>query len=1067
MNKKKLVFLTFIFFFLFFLKLPVKAQVLTEPRPCSLGYGCPEGLSEIYSQMGEKCVTSYEEFKKDPINNHFWIDDEEITAQGKADERARQFIHWVLSHPSIDSHPSIFTIWSNVRNVTYFFTLIVAAIFGLGLILNQRFNFSQKMEIWPHIFKLIGVLLFITFSASIVLTLIQLSDVLMKFFTETLGGKDIFNIYFSKTFDEKNYQAIFCKDLNYKVQESIKTELFLLKLTNVTYYVLGIMIILRKIVLWFLIFVSPFLALLLSFIFIRNIGFIWIGVFFQWLFYGPLLGLFIYALKVLWKNGIPFPFDFSRVGTIAGYIFPTGTTILYGGPAQRLSVVNSVNYIDTYAEYIISLVMLWAAIFFPWWLLRIFRDYCCDGIYATKNILMSIYDQLRGGPTPQPSPSPSPVFTSTALKIPKEIEVPVKVKLETIEEIKKAKTEEITKSLNLHVSKLTDIAHIETNKQIYQQITQNLNYLKNPMNAQTPTERQRYLHLRTELTNRAIRQDQIAQRIVSTISSSKIEQIVQKQQLAKTLPQAVPVTQVISFKTNLSIPQVQSIINNFANDTYLCQILSQKTNISQDTIQKTLTSFSQNINQHPLKIFEKVSEETKVPLTQVKTILTTFKETIKERPEIIEKVLGKEIVTKEKIEKIIERPIIEEKKIVEQTTPISITPQIQSTLNSLVANNSLHQIITQKTNISQDTIQKTLTSFSQNINQHPLKIFEKVSEETKVPLTQVKTILTTFKETIKERPEIIEKVLGKEIVTKEKIEKIIERPIIEEKKIVEQTTPISITPQIQSTLNSLVANNSLHQIITQKTNISQDTIQKTLTSFSQNINQHPLTIIDKVAEETKVSPEKVKTILITFKDTLKEKPELIEEVAKEEFLTPEKVKQVIELPIITEPEKNPEQIFSIPPSVSIEEYEEVKKMWMNQYEKGEVPVSENIKSRQDWVDQDIVFITNTLNKLLSPNEELRQQGLDDVGYILPIFLINNLSGEQLITYLRAKLEAAKQVKMMMEKEKEITQKLKEKSSEELVEVKATKKEEKAKAMAMEESLKEEEKNTQKLNIQEN
>jgi len=827
MNKKKLVFLTFIFFFLFFLKLPVKAQVLTEPRPCSLGYGCPEGLSEIYSQMGEKCVTSYEEFKKDPVNNHFWVDDEEITTQGKADERARQFIHWVLSHPSIDSHPSIFTIWSNVRNVAYFFTLIVAAIFGLGLILNQRFNFYQKIEIWPQIFKLIGVLLFITFSASIVLTLIQLSDVLMKFFTETLGGKDIFNIYFSNTFDEKNYQAIFCKDLNYKVQESIKTELFLLKLTNVTYYVLGIMIILRKIILWFLIFVSPFLALLLPFVFIRNIGFIWIGVFFQWLFYGPLLGLFIYALKVLWQNGIPFPFDFSRAGTIAGYIFPTGTTILYGGPAQVLSVVNSANYIDTYAEYIISLIMLWAVIFFPWWLLRIFRDYCCDGIYATKNILMSIYDQLRGGPTPQPSPSPSPVFTSTTLKIPKEVEIPVRVKLETIEEIKKAKTEEISKSLNLHVSKLTEIAHIETNKQMYQQITQNLNYLKNPMNAQTPTERQRYLHLRTELTNRAIRQDQIAQRIVSTLSSSKFEQISQKQQLAKTLPQVVPVTQVISFKTKLSAPKIQAITNNLTN------------------------------------------------------------------------------------------------------------------------------------------------------------------------------------------------------------------------------------------------NSNLHQIISQKTNVSQNMVQKTLTAFAQNISEHPLAIVQKVCEETRLPKEQIKTILKVFKETIKEKPELIEEVAKKEEVAKEKVQEVIEQPIITEPEKAPEQIISVPPTISLEEYEEVKKMWTNQYEKGEVPVSENIKSREDWVDKDIVFITNTLNKLLSPNEELRQQGLDDVGYILPIFLINNLSGEQLITYLRAKLEAAKQVKMMMEKEKEITQKLKEKSDEELVEVKATKKEEKAKAMTMEESLNIEEENAQRSNSQEN
>jgi hypothetical protein len=244
-------------------------------------------------------------------------------------------------------------------------------------------------------------------------------------------------------------------------------------------------------------------------------------------------------------------------------------------------------------------------------------------------------------------------------------------------------------------------------------------------------------------------------------------------------------------------------------------------------------------------------------------------------------------------------------------------------------------------------------------------------------------------------------------------------------------------------------------------------VQKTLTAFAQNISEHPLSIVQKVCEETRLPKEQIKTILKVFKETIKEKPELIEEVAKKEEVAKEKVQEVIEQPIITEPEKAPEQIILVPPTISLEEYEEVKKMWMNQYEKGEVPVSENIKSREDWVDKDIVFITNTLNKLLSPNEELRQQGLDDVGYILPIFLINNLSGEQLITYLRAKLEAAKQVKMMMEKEKEITQKLKEKSDEELVEVKATKKEEKAKAMTMEESLNIEEENAQRSNSQEN
>ena len=965
MIKKSVFFILVLFLFVFFLgnvSSTFANQLIPTPRPCSLGYGCPQdsdntpfrnpdgapaSLPYIYSQNGEKCVTSYEEFLKDPINNHFWVDDEEITAQGKANERARQFIHWVLTHPSIDNHPSIFSIWSNVRNVAYFFTLILAAIFGLGLILNHRFNFYQKIEVWPQIFKLILVLLFITFSASIVLTLIQLSDVLMKFFVETLGGKDIFNIYFSSTFDEKNYQAIFCKDLNYKVQESIKTEIFLLKLTNITYYVLGIMIILRKIILWFLIFVSPFLALLLPFIFIRNIGWIWIGVFFQWLFYGPLLGLFLYALKVLWQNGIPFPFDFSRTGTVSGYVFPTGITILYGGPAQKLSVVNSVNYIDTYAEYIISLIMLWATIFFPWWLLRIFRDYCCEGIYATKNILMSIYDQLRNPPSPSSSPSPSPVFTSTSLKIPKEVEIPLRVKLETIEEIKKAKTEEISKSLNLHVSKLTDIAHIETNKQIYKQITQNLNYLKNPISAETSKERQRYINLKAELANRAVKQDQIAQRIVSTISTSKIEQIFQKQQLIRTLPKVSPATQIISSKTNLSVPQLQSIINKFSNNNQLHQTLSQKTNIAQETIQKILTSFSKNINQHPLAIVQKVSEETNVPVTQVKTILTVFKDTLMEKPELVDKVLDKEIVTKEKIRELIDRPLVFDEKIKsEQLRPISLTPKIQYILNNLSVNTFLHQTLSQKTNIAQETIQKILTSFSKNINQHPLAIVQKVSEETNVPVTQVKTILNTFKETIKENSEVVEKLIEKEVIT----------------------------------------------------------------------------------------PQKIKTIL--------------------------------QQPIFVEPEKVPEQMVSIPSNVSLEEYEEVKKMWMHQYEKGEVPISENVKNREQWIDQDIIFITNTLNKLLSPNEELKQQGLEDVGYILPIFLINNLTGEQLITYLRAKLEAAKLVKMLINKAKEITQKLKEKSNEELVEVEVKKKDEKPKAMEMEESLKIEEKDSQGLDNQE-
>lgn len=100
---------------------------------------------------------------------------------------------------------------------------------------------------------------------------------------------------------------------------------------------MGIMFILRKIILWFLLLVSPFLPLLLSFPLIRNTGRIWIGVFFQWLFsIAPnSFALFFGATAKLFADGIPFVFDFSRIEKAVG-IFPTAIIITYGGPAQTL-----------------------------------------------------------------------------------------------------------------------------------------------------------------------------------------------------------------------------------------------------------------------------------------------------------------------------------------------------------------------------------------------------------------------------------------------------------------------------------------------------------------------------------------------------------------------------------------------------------------------------------------------------------------------------------------------------------------------------------------------------------
>jgi hypothetical protein len=601
-------------------------KVEISPIACQ-GNVCPDIMNDqVYSALNppEQCAANYSDFLTKPNTSHFWAEDPEVTAQGKADERARQFIYWALNKNAVDNHPVIKTIWNTTSSMAFIFMIVVAAIMGLGFIVAQRTNFEVNIKVWPFITKIALALLYIFFSWIIVISLIQISEWIMKLFTDNLGGKDLFNVYFdnSSGSSEKNYtNFIGCRDLNIRVQEAADTQMLLFKITNFTYYVMGIILILRKILLWFLLFVSPFLALLMPFVFVRNIGWIWIGVFFQWLFYGPLFALFLGALNKMWQVGIPFAFDFSRVGDIRGYIYPTALILTYGGPAQRgihaIGALNNGNYVDTFAEYVITLIMLWAVIFFPWWLLRIFRDYCCDGIYAMKNILLSMYDQMRGGPGPSPTPPPSsgPRYSGGLnVKMPKEVDIPIKVNLETIQEIKKTKTEDITRSLSLSASKLTDIARFETDKITKQTVTKNLNYLSNPTQAETPTERQKYMNIRTELFNRAVKEDPIARQVLSATSNSAGEKIQKREELMKSTPEMVPISNVISIKVQLPKEKVESasgaLVNSINNNSNVVNSISQDTNVPPLIVKSVLSSYkgqTPNLSMHTIDTVAKES----------------------------------------------------------------------------------------------------------------------------------------------------------------------------------------------------------------------------------------------------------------------------------------------------------------------------------------------------------------------------------------------------------------------------------------------------------------------------
>ncbi|MEK7177754.1 MAG: hypothetical protein AAB705_02935 [Patescibacteria group bacterium] len=831
---KKILLFIFVFLIALFIGVepssaqqPTTAPAETTPVLCPNNAGqrvvCLPELDAIYQEQGkgEECTVDYAKFKTDPGKYHFWIEDQDVTSQGKSNDRARQFIYWVTTHSAIDNHPVLTKVWSTTRNLSYFLVILTAALLGLGIIIGQRTNFETGIKIWPSVSKILLSVFYIAFSATVVISLIQLSEILMKFFIENLGGKDLFNIYFSGISQEKNYvDFVGCRDLNMRVQEAARTEMTLLKITNWSYYFMGGMLLIRKIILWFLLFISPFLAILLSFSLIKNVGMIWIGVFFQWIFYGPLLALFLGGLASIWQYGIPFIFDFSRINTAAGYIYPTAITLLYGGPAQTLSTVNNGNYIDTYVEYIITLIMLWAVTIFPWWLLRIYRDYCCEGINAMKNIMLSNLNPGHpGGPSPSPTPMPANINSNVGveMKIPREIGATVKTRIETIEEIKKAKTEDISRSLNIKASNITDIAHLETNKTLNETTNKNLNYLKNPIQASTPAERQKYMNIRSELSSRAGKSDFAARQVINVFTATKIEQSHVRQNIITSLPKMVPVTQIVSYKVKLSQEKVQEI-------------------------------------------------------------------------------------------------------------------------SSAITNNVINN--------------------------------------------------------------------------KETVESIAQKAGVETEK----------TAQI-------------------------------LTSLHQNINSPATEVVQKISNETKIEKEKIISVIKEFSILIKSDAKIGEAVAKENNLDATQVKKIIEAQdkIISEPEKNIEQTIVMSQSVSLDEYEEVKKMWTQQYEKGEIPTTENIKTRDAWVDQDIVVITNTLNKLFSPDIQIKQQGLDEVGYILPIFLVNNLSGEQLVTYLKAKIEAAKMVKALMDREKQVTERLKSKVEE--VDVLKPKKKEAEKTMELKEELK--------------
>lgn len=1001
-----------------------------------------------------------------------WQFDPQVTEVGKNAERARQFLYWIFTHPPSYTVPVLAQIWGISRNIVYALFILVIAITGLAFILARRSGnlgpiFSGlSSPIFgisvPTLFFRIGILLiYVTFSYLLVLGLIQTSEIASRFFIEKFQGCRLFNISFttgSAPLDcnsasdpetiskmEKNYlEFVGYKDPNLLNQESANTGLLLVRLTTLTYNVMSVVLILRQVILWFLLMVAPFLAILMPFLLIRNTGYIWIGVFFQWLFYGPLVSLFIAGLSQIWIRGIPYAFNFTRINKIDSQVFPTSINILYGGPAQLLSPTNSANYIDTYAEYIISLIMLWVAVFLPWLLLKIFRDYCCDILQKNHAVLLSILDKFRGVGTPPPQPSLSGPEASIQLPFRKSVGEVNKITLKRFEDISTAKTNELTRSLSLSVSSLSEVARYEMDTKERKQVIETLNHIANPFIIPTAQDRERYSLIKKELETRAKAGDKQAQLVLAAalkqpamISALPVSREFPEITIKEAINTLVRETSLTSEKVSELLKELPQIsINNQVN------VLAEGVQVPQIRVEQALNSLPQfaptGVNTTTLLaenpyLAGEIAKRTELTEEKVREVLSQFSDSTLSQTERIEKVANETTVSSEQIRELLTRL---------PDVIVSVYPQI---LEKASQNTEIVNTVSQSTSVSQEKVKQVL-------QQTRLLEAKKLSEEELISRVSEQTSIT--KEKTKEVLETLNSLTTKAYSKEELVTKIAEKTSLSQEKVSEILNKIE---QVKNTRE--IFTQEAIQKIADTAKVSTEQVQTIVKSASQAIPQFAPDLIAglikepavlaRMVEETGLPQESIVKILeqvakLTPSKTLFE--DQVEMVAEMANLSEDKVKNILGTVAavrLGKPDVGKPKVARRP-AVSVEDYEEVKNMWTNHYKLSEVPASEKIKSRNDWVNEDIRVLTNALNLLTSLNPKDKEKGMKEVANILPFLLLGGFSEVETVIYLKAKLQAAKLTLAQLEEREKLKEEVKKEEEETLVEISGEKPKEEAK-----------------------
>ncbi len=317
----------------------------------------------------------------DPAKNDLtgWVEDKDVTFAGQSLIRASNLVKWVLenyqwSDVKVENAQNQIPLVKVFREVqfTVYALLSLMILIGAFLIIITR---GQSLTIKTFALRFTFTIALVFLSFAIINGIYIIFDVIQNFFlkigqTDAITSKSLLNV--GTNVDYKNFNGYRLGDLKY--EESAFMNTLLVKLTAITYYLMFVVLIVRKVIMWFFIIASPIFPLLLLFPHLKNVARVWLGQFFFWVLYGPLFAVFLFGLVTLWKNGAGVPLDLALNCTTPEY--HSATNILLGGPNQTLNFdTNNLSCTDNFIQYVVALVMVWVVILLPFVLLKVFLDY--------------------------------------------------------------------------------------------------------------------------------------------------------------------------------------------------------------------------------------------------------------------------------------------------------------------------------------------------------------------------------------------------------------------------------------------------------------------------------------------------------------------------------------------------------------------------------------------------------------------------------------------------------------------------------------------------------------------